>query len=57
VSQTESAPALAEGVNTPTPPVRSTALLVRSMRLWRTRIGVFLTSILVLIAVFGPGGL
>ncbi|MGC4112162.1 MAG: ABC transporter permease [Nocardioides sp.] len=54
MSQTESAPALAEGVDTPTPRVRSSLLLVRSMRLWRTRIGALLTLILVLIAVFGP---
>jgi peptide/nickel transport system permease protein len=54
MSQTESAPALAEGVDTPTPPVRSTTLLARSLRLWRTRIGAVLTLILVLIAIFGP---
>ncbi|MEJ7743800.1 MAG: ABC transporter permease subunit [Nocardioidaceae bacterium] len=33
------APALAEGVQTPTPPVRSSTLVTRAMRLWRTRIG------------------
>ncbi len=54
MSQTESAPALAEGVDTPTPSVRSTTLLARSLRLWRTRIGAVLTLVLVLIAVFGP---
>jgi peptide/nickel transport system permease protein len=54
MSQTESAPALAEGVETPTPSVRSTTLLARSLRLWRTRIGAVLTLILVLIAIFGP---
>jgi peptide/nickel transport system permease protein len=53
MSATESAPALAEGVTTPTPPVRSTALLARSLRLWRTRIGAFLTLILVVIAPHG----
>jgi peptide/nickel transport system permease protein len=51
---TESAPALAEGVDTPTPAGRSTALLTRSLRLWRTRIGSVLVGILVLVAVFGP---
>jgi peptide/nickel transport system permease protein len=54
MSQTGSAPALAEGVDTPTPSVRSTTLLARSLRLWRTRIGAVLTLALVLIAVFGP---
>jgi peptide/nickel transport system permease protein len=54
MSQTESAPALAEGVDVPTPSVRSTALLARSLRLWRTRIGAFLTLILVVIALAGP---
>jgi peptide/nickel transport system permease protein len=54
MSQTESAPALAEGVEIPTPSVRSTTLLARSLRLWRTRIGAVLTLILVLIAIFGP---
>jgi peptide/nickel transport system permease protein len=54
MSQTESAPALAEGVDTPTPPVRSSTLLTRSLRLWRTRIGAILTLVLVLIAILGP---
>ena len=54
MSATESAPALAEGVDIPTPSVRSTTLLARSLRLWRTRIGAVLTLVLVLIAVFGP---
>lgn len=54
MSATESAPALAEGVETPTPPVRSSALLARSLRLWRTRIGAILTLILVLVALVGP---
>jgi peptide/nickel transport system permease protein len=54
MSQTESAPALAEGVNTPTPPVRSTTLLSRSLRLWRTRIGLLFVLILALVAVVGP---
>src|ERR1700710_3004387 len=54
MSATESAPALAEGVDVPTPSVRSTTLLARSLRLWRTRIGAVLTLILVLIAILGP---
>jgi peptide/nickel transport system permease protein len=54
VSATEEAPALAEGVDTPTPPVKSSTLLNRSLRLWRTRIGLVFVLILVLIAVFGP---
>jgi peptide/nickel transport system permease protein len=54
MSQTESAPALAEGVDTPTPAVRSTMLLARSLRLWRTRIGAILTLILALVAILGP---
>jgi peptide/nickel transport system permease protein len=33
---------------------RSKSLLRRSMRLWRTRIGVLLVLLLVLVAVFGP---
>jgi peptide/nickel transport system permease protein len=51
---TESAPALAEGVDTPTPAVKSSTLLSRSLRLWRTRIGLVFVLILVLIAVVGP---
>ncbi len=54
MSQTEDAPALAEGVDTPTPPVRSSALFARALRLWRTRIGVIFVLILVVIAVVGP---
>jgi peptide/nickel transport system permease protein len=54
MSQTESAPALAEGVDTPTPAVGSSTLLVRSLRLWRTRIGAILTLALVLVALVGP---
>jgi len=54
VSQTEQAPALAEGVDTPTPPVRSSTLVARSLRLWRTRIGLLFILIVVAIAVFGP---
>ncbi len=54
MSQTEEAPALAEGVQTPTPAGRSSTLVARAMRLWRTRIGALLVLLLVLIAVIGP---
>ena len=54
MSQAEQAPALAEGVDTPTPPVRSSTLLSRSLRLWRTRLGVGFVLVLVAIAVIGP---
>ncbi len=54
MSQTEEAPALAEGVRTPTPPGRSTTLVARAMRLWRTRIGALFVLILVVIAIVGP---
>jgi peptide/nickel transport system permease protein len=36
------------------PPVRGTSLLRRSLRLWRTRIGVTLVGMLVLLAIIGP---
>jgi peptide/nickel transport system permease protein len=51
---TEAAPALAEGVDTPTPPVKSSALVVRALRLWRARIGAALVLVVVAIAVLGP---
>ena len=54
MSQTEQAPALAEGVDTPTPPGRTSSLLARSLRLWRTRIGVLFVLVLVVIAIIGP---
>jgi peptide/nickel transport system permease protein len=54
MSQTEEAPARAEGVDTPTPPVRSTTLLARSLRLWRTRVGAVFVLVLVVIAIVGP---
>jgi peptide/nickel transport system permease protein len=54
VSETEAAPALAEGVDTPTPPVKPATLLSRTLRLWRTRIGLVFVLLLVLIAVVGP---
>jgi len=38
----------------PPPPVRGTSLLRRSLRLWRTRIGVALVGALVLLAIIGP---
>jgi len=37
-----------------TPPIRATSLLRRSFRLWRTRIGVVLVGLLVLLAIVGP---
>ena len=36
------------------PPVRGTSLLRRSLRLWRTRIGVVLVGLIVLLAIVGP---
>jgi peptide/nickel transport system permease protein len=36
------------------PPVRGASLLRRSLRLWRTRIGVALVGLLVLLAIVGP---
>ena len=36
------------------PPVRGTSLLRRSLRLWRTRIGVALLGFIVLLAIVGP---
>jgi peptide/nickel transport system permease protein len=50
----DTALALAEGVETPTRPVRGSNLIRRSLRLWRTRIGCVFVGILVLIAIFGP---
>jgi peptide/nickel transport system permease protein len=46
--------ALAEGVDTATPPGRGSNLIRRSLRLGRTRVGLALVGILVLIAIFGP---
>ncbi len=54
MSHTEQAPALAEGALTPTPPVRSSTLVTRSFRLWRTRIGAFFVLLLVAVAIIGP---
>lgn len=52
--QTEDAVARAEGADTPTPPVPSSTLFSRSLRLWRTRIGLGFALVLGAIAVFGP---
>ena len=41
-------------VQVDTPPVRATSLLRRSLRLWRTRIGVILVGFLVLVSIVGP---
>jgi peptide/nickel transport system permease protein len=38
----------------PTPPARGASLLRRSLRLWRTRIGVALVGLIVLVAIVGP---
>jgi len=42
------------GELTPPPGVRGASLLRRSLRLWRTRIGVALVGMLVLLAIIGP---
>jgi peptide/nickel transport system permease protein len=44
----------AAAVTLETPPVGATSLLGRSLRLWRTRIGVILVGLLVLLAIVGP---
>lgn len=54
MSETRAAPALAEGAGTPTPSGRSTTLVARAMRLWRTRIGAVLVLVLVVVAIVGP---
>jgi peptide/nickel transport system permease protein len=46
--------ALAEGVDTAIPSGRGSSLIRRSLRLGRTRVGLALVGILVLIAIFGP---
>ena len=51
---TDKALALAEGVDTATPSARGSSLIRRSLRLGRTRVGLALVGILVLIAIFGP---
>jgi peptide/nickel transport system permease protein len=54
VTQLKEAPDPAEGADRPTPRVRSTALLARAFRLWRTRIGGLFVLVLVVLAVVGP---
>jgi len=54
VSTTEEAIARLEGAETPTPPVKSSTLLARSLRLWRTRIGSLFVLVLVAVAIIGP---
>ena len=38
----------------PLPAVRATSLVRRSLRLWRTRIGLALVGFIVLVAIVGP---
>ena len=38
----------------PLPAVRGTSLLRRSLKLWRTRIGLALVGLIVLVAIVGP---
>src|SRR5262245_65904696 len=38
----------------PLPAVRGTSLLRRSLKLWRTRIGLALVGVIVLVAIVGP---
>jgi peptide/nickel transport system permease protein len=54
VSATQEAPLPSEAVDAPPPPVRSSTLVVRALRLWRTRIGAALILLLVIIAFVGP---
>jgi peptide/nickel transport system permease protein len=54
VSATEQTTAVAEGAGAPPPPVRSSALVMRALRLWRTRIGAALILLLVIVAFAGP---
>jgi peptide/nickel transport system permease protein len=54
VSATEQASTSAEAVTTPPPPVKSSTLVVRALRLWRTRIGAALILLLVVVAFVGP---
>ena len=54
MSTTQEAIARLEGAATPTPPVRSSTLLARALRLWRTRIGALFVLLLVITAIFGP---
>ncbi|MDX6366025.1 MAG: hypothetical protein QOK30_1101 [Nocardioidaceae bacterium] len=54
MSATEQAPVLPETVDAPPPPVRSSTLVVRALRLWRARIGAALILLLVIVAFVGP---
>lgn len=54
MSTTQEAIARLEGAGTPTPPVRSSTLLARSLKLWRTRIGALFVLMLVTVAIIGP---
>jgi peptide/nickel transport system permease protein len=54
VSATEQAPVVPVEVDAPPPSVRSSSLVVRALRLWRTRIGAALILLLVIVAVVGP---
>ncbi len=49
-----SGPVPAEVVEAPPAAVRSTTLVARALRLWRSRIGAFFVLILVVVAVIGP---
>ena len=44
----------AAGIPLEATPVRATSLLRRSLRLWRTRLGLLLVGLLVLVAIVGP---
>lgn len=50
----EEAPATVGSAATPTPHVRSSSLLARSLKLWRTRLGLIFVFVLVAIAIVGP---
>jgi peptide/nickel transport system permease protein len=54
MSATEQAPVLPDAVVPPPPAVRSSTLVVRALRLWRTRIGAALILLLVIVAFVGP---
>jgi peptide/nickel transport system permease protein len=54
VSATEQAPVLPDEVDAPPPPVRTSSLVVRALRLWRTRLGAALILLLVAVAFLGP---
>jgi peptide/nickel transport system permease protein len=54
VSAAAQAPVVADAVDEPPPSVRSSTLVVRALRLWRTRIGAALILLLVIVAFVGP---